>query len=349
MKMYGEDKLVPKKKAKTKKGKIPRGVIATLLVLLAGACAFSAIWYSNVQAPEVMSEEGQTGGKRKNEDSGKLKIRGEDRIENVYNVLVVGTDLGGYHTDSMMLVRFDANSKKMDVLSIPRDTICEGSGGRYYKINAAFRGTTENIGELYDEIERVIGFRPDKYVIVSTNGFVEMIDAIGGVRVDVKHNMKYSDPTQDLYIDIKKGDQVLNGYDSMCFMRFRRYLQGDVDRVAAQQQFLKALMDKMLTPETLTKIPELVDIVNENVKTDLTVGNMIWLGTKVLDLDLATGLNTYTVPGEGLYYKGVSYFFVYPNQTKTLINEVFNPYTTPIEDFDVVDYTRLTGEAFGGE
>ena len=351
MKMYGEDKLVPKKKDKTKKGKLPRKFVITLLVLLAGACLTGALWYSNVKAPDIIptGDEAQVSGTRKNEDAGKLRIRDEDRIENVYNVLIVGTDLGGYHTDSMMLARFDAANKKMDVLSIPRDTICEGKSGHYYKINSAFRGTTENIGELYDEIERVIGFRPDRYVIVSTQGFVDMIDAIGGVEVDVKQNMKYSDPTQDLYINIKKGLQTLDGYDSMCFMRFRRYLQGDVDRVAAQQQFLKALMAKMLTPETLTKIPELVDIVNENVKTDLSVGNMIWLGTKVLDLDLATDLNTYTIPGEGLYYKGVSYFFVYPNQNETLMNEVFNPYTTPIEDFDSVDYTRLTGNGFGGE
>ncbi len=351
MKMYGEDKLVPKKRPKKKKAKSGKKVLViVLLIILALACVAGALWYTNVQAPEIISPGKPVDTPANSEDAGKIKIRDAERKEDLYNILIVGTDLNGYHTDSMMLASFDAKNKKMNILSIPRDLICHGGGDYYYKINSAYRGSEEKIDDLYDEIERAIGFRPDKYVIVSTQGFVEMIDEIGGVEVDVQRRMKYTDPTQDLYIDIQPGLQVLDGYDSMCFMRYRYgYVEGDVGRVRAQHQFVNALMDKMLTAETLAKLPELVDIVEENVKTDLTVGNMIWLGTKVLDMNLETDLNTYILPGEGLYYNKVSYFFVYPNQMKTLINEVFNPYTSPIEDFDIVNYTRLTGKAFGGE
>lgn len=349
MKMYGEDKLVPKKKVKKKK-KGHRGLVITLLIILALACVAAALWYTNVQAPDINNPSKPTDDPKASVDAGKINIRDAERKEDIYNILIVGTDLNGYHTDSMMLASFDAKNKKMNILSIPRDLICHGGGDYYYKINSAYRGSEEKIDDLYDEIERAIGFRPDKYVIVSTQGFVEMIDEIGGVEIDVARRMKYTDPTQDLYIDIQPGLQTLNGYDSMCFMRYRYgYVEGDIGRVRAQHQFVNALMDKMLTAETLSKLPELVDIVEENVKTDLTVGNMIWLGTKVLDMNLETDLKTYIIPGEGLYYNKVSYFFVYPNQLETLINEVFNPYVTPIEDFDVVNYVRLTGKSFGGE
>ena len=360
MKMYGEEKLLGKKKVKKtvekteksepkKKKRGLKALIVVFSVILALGLTGAALWFTHVQAPEINAPDPLDGDSGDGGEKGKLSIRGADRKEDIYNILIVGTDLNGYHTDSMMLASFDAKNNKMNVLSIPRDLICEGRRGSYYKINSAYRGSEENLDSLYDEIERVVGFRPDKYVIVSTQGFVDMIDAIGGVEVDVKMRMKYSDPTQDLYIDIQKGRQVLDGYDSMCFMRYRYgYVEGDVGRVKAQHQFLNALMDKMLTAETLAKLPELVDIVEKNVKTDLTVGNMIWLGTKVLDMNLETDLQTYIVPGEGLYYKGVSYFFVYPNQNKELINEVFNPYTVPIEEFDIVDYTELTGKSFSG-
>lgn len=348
MKMYGEDKLVPKKKPKKKTKGVGKLLIVILLVVLAIVCVAAAVWYSNVEAPEIDTPDNPTPTVKKNDDGDEIRIKGGDRKEGIYNILIVGTDLNGYHTDSMMLASFDAINKKMNILSIPRDLICKSQKGSYYKINSAYRGTEENLEDLYYEIERAVGYRPDKYVIVSTQGFVDMIDAIGGVEVDVQRRMKYTDPTQDLYINIQPGLQVLDGYDSMCFMRYRYgYVEGDVGRVRAQHQFVNALMTKMLKPSTLAKLPELVEIVEENVKTDLTVGNMIWLGTKVLDMNLETDLQTYILPGEGLYYKGISYFFVYPNQLKTLINEVFNPYTTPIEDFDVVNYTRLTGKAFG--
>jgi len=362
MKMYGEDKLVKKKKVKKEKVKVEkapkekgkkRGVkvlVVFLAVIAALACVGGALWLMYVRAPDM----GDTGWIDPTDsdlvEKGKIKISDTTRKDGIYNILIVGTDLNGYHTDSIMLASFNANTNKMNVLSIPRDTIINVRRSNK-KINAAFAydGNPGNVDKLYEELESVIGFKPDKYVIVSTQGFVDMIDAIGGVEVDVQQRMKYTDPTQDLYIDIEKGRQVLDGYDSMCFMRYRYgYVEGDVGRVRAQQQFVRALMDKMLTPETLSKLPELVEIVDKNVKTDLDIGNMVWLGTKVLDMNLETDLNTYILPGEGLYYQGLSYYFLYPNQTKELINEVFNPFVSPIEELDILNYTELTGKSFGG-
>ena len=353
MKMYGENQ----KSAKKKKKKMSRAAkvwITVLLILLALGCTAAGLIYFHVRPPEITQGEKKDPSSDKNQDSDlirgdELRVTDSERKENFFNTLIVGTDLNGYHTDSIMIASFDVKNHKVNVLSVPRDTIVNVKRTNK-KLNAAYSVTGEpgNVDKLYEELESIVGFQPDKYVIVSTQGFVDMIDAIGGVEVDVQRDMKYTDPTQDLYIDIKKGLQTLNGYDSMCFMRFRYgYAEGDVGRVRAQQQFVKALMDKMIRPETLTKLPELCDLVMKNVKTDMTVGNLVWLGTEALKMNLETDLHTYILPGEGQYYKGISYFVPYKHKALEMINEVFNPYVDPIEDLNIIDFERLSGIQIG--
>lgn len=342
MKMYGEEKRKRKKRRKTH-----RGLVVLFLLLLVIACVAGAMWLSYVKPPEVDTPKQEPEVVEKKEEDEKIKVRDSRRKDNFYNVLIVGTDLNGVHTDSIMLASFNVETKKLNVLSIPRDTIVNVKRSNK-KINAAF--PLGGIEQLYDEIETVIGFKPDKHVIVSTQGFIEMIDAIDGVEVDVQRDMKYSDPTQDLYIDIDKGLQTLDGYDSMCFMRYRYgYAEGDVGRVRAQQQFVNALMKKMISPATLSKLPELCEIVMDNVETDLTIGNLIWLGKEALSMNLETDLATYIVPGEGQYYQKLSYFIPYENQLLSMINEVFNPYIEPIDDVDIFDFVGKTGTALLGE
>ena len=356
MKMYGGNQNkenTPKKKKKTSRAK--KVWITVLLILVAIGCTIGGLAYFYVRPPEIPKEEKQPDSEKANKTNSdlivgdELKIMDSERKENFFNILIVGTDLNGYHTDSIMIASFDVTNHKVNVLSVPRDTIVNVKRTNK-KLNAAYAVTGEpgNVDKLYEELESIVGFQPDKYVIVSTQGFVDMIDAIGGVTVDVQRNMDYEDPTQDLYIHIKKGLQTLNGYDSMCFMRYRYgYAEGDVGRVRAQQQFVKALMEKMIRPETLGKLPELCDIVMKNVKTDLSVGNLVWLGTEALKMNLETDLNTYILPGEGQYYKGISYFIPYEHKTLDMVNEVFNPYVDPIEDLNIIDFERLSGIKLG--
>lgn len=340
MKMYGAKKQKKKKKA-------PRGLVVLMLLLLVVGCVAGAMWLSYVKPPEIDTPTKEPEVVEKKEDGEKISVRDSSRKKNFYNILIVGTDLNGVHTDSIMMASFNVETKKLNVLSIPRDTIVNVKRSNK-KINAAF--PLGGIEQLYDEIETIIGFKPDKHVIVSTQGFVEMIDAIDGVEVDVQRDMKYSDPTQDLYIDIDKGLQTLDGYDSMCFMRYRYgYAEGDVGRVRAQQQFINALFKKMISPSTLSKLPELCEIVMDNVETDLTIGNLIWLGKAALSMNLETDLATYIVPGEGQYYQKLSYFIPYKNQLLAMINEVFNPYVEPIDDVDIFNFTAKTGTALLGD
>ena len=91
----------------------------------------------------------------------------------------------------------------------------------------------------------------------------------------------------------------------------------------------------MLKPTTFAKIPELADIFLENVDTDLTLGNMIWLGRNVLAMNLEESVNMHTLPGYAKYYENLSYYFPDEEEVLELVNEHYNPYETPIEELNL--------------
>ena len=212
------------------------------------------------------------------------------------NVLVLGTkvltseidekpkeDLG-YHalvnsfkglSDTMVLVRFDPLSKKLRVLSIPRDT---QASIRYElrKINEAnyYGGpalAAESVSKLLGGVEI------DRYVRVNIQGVEKFIDALGGVDMYVPKDMKYTDHSQHLYIDLKEGEQHLDGEKAVAFLRFRYDRYGDIGRVQRQQMFMRALVEQALKPQTLLRIPEVLSIVSAYIDTNLTVEELLAL------------------------------------------------------------------------
>ncbi|MBE6911835.1 MAG: LytR family transcriptional regulator [Ruminococcaceae bacterium] len=312
-------------------------IISVILVMTATVTGFAAWILDGVKAPEVAKEVVVTTKR-----TGSVVYDGEEitsqnlgRREGIFTILVAGLDKVSQSTDTIMLATFDTNAKKISVLSIPRDTITRVKRSNK-KINSAYAAHSGDIFALYDEVESVTGIRPDKYALVRVEGFVKLIDALGGVAVDVPVDMHYSDPEQNLTIDIDKGVQVLDGYDSMGFMRYRKnYALGDIGRIQVQHTFIKALADKMLCAETIPKIPVIMEIILENVETDLTLGNGIWLGKEFVSMDFESDIRTDTLPGYGEYYKGLSYYFVNEEETLELINEHYSPFEKRIESLNL--------------
>jgi len=305
--------------------------ISIILIIAAILMVVAAMMIDNIRPPEV--EISPVIGSAIRDE--KVSSLGVSRRDGVFTMLIVGTDAASRSTDTIMLASFDTEQKKMNVLSIPRDTIVNVRRATK-KINAAYAMSDGDIFALYDEVESVTGIRPDKHVLVTVDAFVEFIDAIGGVEVDVPIDMHYSDPTQNLKIDIDKGLQVLDGYDSMGFMRYRAtYADGDLGRIKMQHMFIESVIKKMLTPTTFARIPELAEIVIDNLETDLTLGNGIWLGKQMLTMNLEEDINILTLPGYASYYDGLSYYFPQEEDVLTMINEYFNPYVEPIEELDL--------------
>ena len=153
-------------------------------------------------------------------------------------ILVAGTDEGGYRTDSMMLANVDRTEKTISLVSIPRDTLiyCEYS---VPKINSAYGwagGGEQGMQELLLRVSEIIGFTPDGYIVVDLSIFRQLVDLMGGVTFDVPVDMHYSDPTQDLHIDLQAGKQHLNGQQAMQVARFRSgYATADLGRIEVQR------------------------------------------------------------------------------------------------------------------
>ena len=253
------------------------------------------------------------------------RIFGSDKVQ---DFVVAGIDEEGYRTDLILFCRYNLEDNSINVLQIPRDTKVETD--RYdKKINSAY-GSKEKEKALFDEIESVIGLRPEKSVIVSFKAFRELIDAIGGVEVNVPIRMFYNDPYQNLSIDLYPGKQVLNGRRAEMFMRFRYnddctgYPNGDIDRIAAQKTLYNAVMEKLLSGSTVLKAPKILGIISDNVKTDFSIDEIVGYMTRIPKFSMEK-VNIYTLPGEGAYdSNGVSYFFHNEEETEKLIKENFS-------------------------
>ncbi len=247
-----------------------------------------------------------------------------------FTVLVVGTDKSGLLTDTIIVATFDTNTKSASLLNVPRDTITSSSTSKKYrKINSEY--SAGGIERTIKELKNLLGYEVNRHIIVDFDAFTNLIDAIDGVEIDVPKRMYYRDPDQDLLIDIKAGLQTLDGETCLEYMRYRKgYANQDYGRIEAQQKVYKAVAKKLATPSTLLKLPDLVNVVLENVETDLTLGEMIWIGTNYITMDI-DDLYTDTLPSYGTTLSdGLSYVVPYKNDTIKLVNEKFNPYVDDI-------------------
>ena len=253
-----------------------------------------------------------------------------------YTFLVMGMDAGNGNTDTMMVVTYDVPGKHVGVVSVPRDTLMDVPR-TVKKINAAY--ASGGVDEVKAELSGMLGFPLDYYIIIDLRGFRSLVDTLGGVDFDVPVNMNYDDPTQDLHIHLNKGMQHLNGAQALQLVRFRSgYANADIGRIQTQQKFLVALVKKLASWNSVTKINEFVDIFAENVKTDLSVREMGFFALSVLDLDLDTGVSLGTLPGDGtVSYKGIHYYYqLDPEKTLELLNQLgMSPYEDPLTQEDL--------------
>ena len=220
------------------------------------------------------------------------------RLTRPVNILVLGmkvltTDVDevppelrnvGYHalvnsfdglSDSMLLIRFNPQTGQLVVLSLPRDTRTYVQG-RLTKLNeaSAYGGAAlaaESVSELLG------GVAIDRYVRINVQGVEKLIDALGGVTVTVPQDMKYQDDSQHLYINLKAGEQHLDGNKALQFLRFRYDANGDIGRVQRQQMFMRALAEQTINPATIARLPKILSVVQSNVDTNLKVEELLAL------------------------------------------------------------------------
>ena len=179
-------------------------------------------------------------------------------------------------SDVMLLLRFDPEKQKLVMLSIPRDTrtLVEGHGIK--KINAANVDggpalSAQTVSQLLN------GVAIDRYIRINILGVGKLIDALGGVSVYVPKNMKYSDDSQHLYVNLKAGNHHLNGDQALQLLRFRHDELGDIGRIQRQQLVLRALMEQALNPATLARMPQILSVIQSHIDTNLSVQELVAL------------------------------------------------------------------------
>ena len=265
----------------------------------------------------------------------------------VYNILIAGTDGDGYRTDTIIVAHLDENTHEVALMSVPRDTAVMNGNGGLMKINSVYaNGKEEGMERLERRLSSLLGFEMDGYVLVNLDAFVKVVDLVGGVTVNVPQDMYYSDPSQNLLIDLKAGEQKLDGKQAMGLVRFRKgYATQDIQRTQTQQQFLKALAKQCLSVSSLTKLREFADIFSQYVTTNLTTGNMVWFGKELLSCDF-DNMKTYTAEGEGAMINGASYYPLYAGKLLSVVNEAFNPYDTPISAGSLTVITPETAYSY---
>ncbi|MCX7714624.1 MAG: LCP family protein [Clostridia bacterium] len=297
-------------------------VLGTVLCIALGAffaaASFGIFGSKNVDSSEEIQED---------------LLAPVDKQTGKLNVLLLGVDMAGLRTDTIIVASYDLDGNKLKLLSIPRDTRMY-VGARYQKINAAHAitqsGKIKGPQGTIEAVTRLTGIPINYYVEFSFSAFRNTIDALGGVDFDVPRDMFYEDPVQDLHINLKKGFQHLDGDKAEQLVRFRRYPEGDIARVKMQQSFLKALMQQKLNAQIITKIPDIISQLKDDVNTNFTVLDAAKYLPNLKDLSVEN-VQMYHLPGE---YNdtdyGASYWICDLEATKTLVESEFGYDATKI-------------------
>ena len=301
-------------------------IVALILVLL-GAYAAAKVW--------VKMDQWQ--GKAEQSDF-VISASDQEKIKDVINVAVLGTDEDGFRADVNMIVSFNTTTKELHMISVPRDTrvrltddmiqylenedeYVPNRNGVYGQCKLtevhAYAGKDNRCAFSVAMLEDLLDVEIDYYVKFDLTAFKKVVDAVGGVDFYVPMNMYWDmTDTGGPLINLREGMQHLDGDKAEQLVRFRDgYAQKDLKRIEVQQEFITALIEKVCSSQTLmSKLDDLVEVVLDCTESDVTVTEALKYVKYVKDLDPAK-ITSDTVPGEG-----GSYFDMDEEGTKELID-----------------------------
>lgn len=275
-------------------------VLAFIVAAAAGAIFASSSLFD--EKPVVKKTEMMASG-----DKTVVMLMGVDEREG---------DVG--RSDTLMIATLDPKKKKAAILSIPRDTRVKIQGHGFDKINAAYAYGGYKLTQ--STVENLLGVEMEHYVLINVNAFTKIIDAIGGVDINVEKRMYYEDPWDDnggLVINLYPGQQHMDGKTAITYVRYRDE-EGDIGRIARQQKFMQAVMDKLTSPAIIPRIPAIISEVVDCIDTDLSVKQMIEFMSALKDAQ-SRGLQTEMLPGKPMYIGGISYWLPDLSKLRTTI------------------------------
>lgn len=286
----------------------------------------------------------------------KLKTNGES-----CNILVMGVDVGTpgatnandpKRTDTMIVAHYNAENKNISLVSIPRDTLIK-INNKNQKINAAH--AIGGVTYAVDAVEELLGIRIDYYGKINYEGFRNVIDAIGGVDMDITRNMHYDDSTQNLSINFEKGTTVhLDGKKAEEFFRWRKnndgtgFKNGDLDRIENQHLFINKVMEKLKSPIIVLKIPSILSAIQNSVETNMDAKDILKYGYIFATIDKEK-FSMDTIKGVLKTLNGQSYLVYDEAQNKSIISKLYDESASSIDKsklrIKVINGTKKAGLA----
>ncbi len=204
------------------------------------------------------------------------------------NILLLGVDYNydskaqrytaGARSDTILILRVEPLGKHLSLMSLPRDLyvgIGQNAAYGYDRINAAYSYGGEKLA--IETVKRITGLSIDHYIVVKSDVVAKLVDAVGGVPVKVEKQMDWDDNWAGLHIHLKPGPQRLSGSQAVGFCRFRQDEEGDFGRIKRQHQFVAALIKELKQPANLLKLDEFAEIINSEMKTDLSQQQLLGL------------------------------------------------------------------------
>ena len=311
------------KKAMRKQNKV-RKVIKIILLLLLIALIVVGVNF----AIKVNKNGGGTAGV-----VGALIGTDEETLANLPEIYCVLLGQSQNLTDTIMLASYDPKTQEASLLTIPRDTFIgksQSTATAYDKINALCQYTHPE--KTVAAVSKITGIDVKNYCLIDTKALIEMVDLIGGVYFDVPIDMDYEDFTQDLYVHVKAGYQLLDGETAEGVVRFRHnqdgttypeeYGQEDLGRSRTQRAFLAELAKQTLKPQNLLKIGGFIDIFYDNVKTNMNISDIKDYLPYAINYDVSN-LKAGIIPGDVELCNGVSVYIHDKAGTSKIVNELF--------------------------
>ncbi|HOJ92711.1 MAG TPA: LCP family protein [Dictyoglomaceae bacterium] len=245
-----------------------------------------------------------------------------DKVQKI-NIALLGVDErkdDPGRSDAIIIVSLDLVNKKVNILSIPRDTRVLIPGKGYNKINHAYAYGGVNLS--LKTIEDFLGIPIHYYAKVNFQDFEKLIDGLGGVDIEVEKRMYYRDKTDKFLVDLSPGVHHLNGKEALGYVRFRHDIMGDLSRIERQQKFLKALFKQVKEKVTLLNLPQYVSLAGSTLETNVSLLEGVFIGSKFLNIT-EDDINTMVLPGTPETIDGISYVIPDEIKIRALVNENF--------------------------
>ncbi len=252
------------------------------------------------------------------------------RKDNCYTFVVLAYDQARANTDTIIVGRLDTEAKTLDLVNIPRDTLVNVSWG-VKKASSILPMEKNDMDRFLSHLGDLVGFTADCYAVVNIKAVQKLVDCIGGVYYNVPRDMHYDDPSQNLYIHINKGYQLLDGENAVKVLRFRLgndnsgYLNGDLGRIATLQDFLMTMATQFLTLGNIPHLSDAIQIFQDNVMTDLSANNIAFFVREFLTLE-PESIRFHTMPGELISIRGGSYLQVVIDEWVGIVDDYLNPF-----------------------